>query len=195
MTLADNLQALSASRGRAGRRRKEVLNTLVAMAQERQVKEASSGFGKDSNALENLTPDQVKARTGGGGRLPGASLGPVQTDRLGNKGALDGNFNASLNRLLKDFGGKVKLNSGFRSPERQAQLWAGALKKYGSAAAARKWVAPPGKSLHGKGLAGDLGFSDAATRKLVHSSAAKYGLQFPLGNEPWHIEPIGSRNK
>ncbi len=53
--------------------------------------------------------------------------------------------------------GSVTINSGFRSVERQQELWLEALKKYGSPEAARRWVAPPGRSQHGKGFAADLG--------------------------------------
>lgn len=110
-------------------------------------------------------------------------------------GGFDPNFNNSLQRLLKDFGGKVTVKSGYRSPERQAQLWQQALKKYGSAAVARKWVAPPGKSNHNRGLAADLGFADKNTIAAVHAAASKYGLVFPLSNENWHIEPISARKR
>jgi hypothetical protein len=90
--------------------------------------------------------------------------------------------------------------SGFRSPERQAQLFNAAVKKYGSASAARKWVAPPGKSFHGKGQAVDLSYKGLSLARApnnvvswIHDNAPKYGLHFPLGNENWHIEPIGTR--
>src|SRR6266545_3529036 len=46
--------------------------------------------------------------------------------------------------------------SGYRSAERQNQLWQAALVKYGSPEAARRWVAPPQGSAHGSGRAVDL---------------------------------------
>lgn len=101
-------------------------------------------------------------------------------------------FEASLNRLLADYPG-LTIKSGYRSPERQAQLWANALRKYGSESAARKWVAPPGRSYHNNGMAADLGYASEAQREQVHRNAERYGLYFPMGHEPWHIEPIGSR--
>lgn len=84
----------------------------------------------------------------------------------------------------------LRIRSGARSVELQTQLWDAAVKKYGSESAARKWVAPPGKSQHNIGNATDLGFGNAETKKWVHDNAADYGLHFRLGNEPWHIEPI-----
>lgn len=90
--------------------------------------------------------------------------------------------------------------SGKRSSERQEQLWAAALKKYGTADRARKWVAPPGRSQHEHGNAADLGwkggkFSSAPpeVKKWVHANAGKFGLKFPLGNEDWHIEAQETR--
>jgi LAS superfamily LD-carboxypeptidase LdcB len=115
-------------------------------------------------------------------------------DHSGGKG-LDPNFNAAVQRMMKDAPGSIKINSGYRSVERQAQLWAEALKKYGSPERARKWVAPPGKSNHGRGIAMDLGYANPQVKAWVHANAKNYGLHFPLGHEPWHIEPIGSRKK
>ena len=96
--------------------------------------------------------------------------------------------------------------SGSRSVERQTELWNAALKKYGSASAARKWVAPPPGvagskgSQHNHGRAADLGWNGAffssapaSVRKWVHENAGRYGLAFPLGNEPWHIETQEAR--
>lgn len=102
---------------------------------------------------------------------------------------LNKDFEARLQRLIKDSGGRIKVTSGYRSPQRQQQLWNQALKKYGSAARARKWVAPPGRSNHNHGLAADI----AGDRAWAHKNAHKYGLVFPMAHEPWHIEPIGAR--
>jgi hypothetical protein len=85
------------------------------------------------------------------------------------------------------------INSGYRSIERQQQLWVEALAKYGSPEAARKWVAPPGNSQHNKGFAADLGFQSDAARQWFHANASQYGLTFPMGHEPWHIEDAGAR--
>lgn len=93
----------------------------------------------------------------------------------------------------------LKLVSGFRSVAHQKQLWDAALKRYGSAAKARKWVAPPGKSVHQTGRAIDLwlGFdinsknvskmrTTAAYQWLVEN-AASFGF-YPYDREPWHWE-------
>lgn len=91
--------------------------------------------------------------------------------------------------------------SGARSVERQRELWNDAVKKYGSPEAARKWVAPPGNSQHNHGNSIDLGwdggkFSAAPkeVRDWVHTNASRFGLAFPMGWEPWHIETAEARD-
>jgi hypothetical protein len=89
--------------------------------------------------------------------------------------------------------GQLQVKSGFRSPERQAQLWQEALQKYGSPAAARKWVAPPGRSQHNSGNAADLGYLAPSALQWAHANAKRFGLAFPLSNENWHVELAGAR--
>jgi hypothetical protein len=83
----------------------------------------------------------------------------------------------------------TSVRSGYRSVGEQTQLWNAALKKYGSATEARKWVAPPGHSKHNEGMAADI----SGNLQAAHKLAGKYGLWFPMSWEPWHVEPIGSR--
>lgn len=97
--------------------------------------------------------------------------------------------------MPKELQGSVTINSGFRSVERQQELWLQALKKYGSPEAARKWVAPPGNSQHNKGNAADLGYGSDAARQWVHQNAGNYGLSFPMKHENWHIEDASARSK
>jgi hypothetical protein len=103
---------------------------------------------------------------------------------------VDANFAANLQAMIAESGGRITVVSGYRSPERQAQLYGEALRRYGSEQEARKRVAPPGKSNHNKGVAFDLG----GDLQLAHTLAPKYGLAFPMGHEPWHIEPSGVRD-
>jgi hypothetical protein len=87
----------------------------------------------------------------------------------------------------------LQVYSGYRSPERQAELWESALQRYGSEAEARRWVAPPGRSQHNHGTAADLRFASDDVRNYVHQNAGNYGLAFPLSNENWHIELASAR--
>lgn len=104
-------------------------------------------------------------------------------------------FQQALARMLQDAPSEVRvgITSGYRSPETQERLWQEALKKYGSPEAARKWVAPPGKSQHNHGAAADLKYMSPEAQAWVHANADKYGLAFPLANEDWHVELAGAR--
>jgi len=159
---------------------------------------AQGAVGGSKNAAKTLDPlpalEPLEAlRSSSSSSTPEGVNQRENNKRTGDTG-LQVDFNSALNKLIADSGGKVTLNSGYRSPEKQAQLWAKALKKYGSAEAARKWVAPPGNSQHNFGTAADLGYADAATKEWVHENARQYGLHFPLDNEDWHIEPTWARN-
>lgn len=104
---------------------------------------------------------------------------------------LDPEFQNRLAQFLAAAGeqaGRITITSGARSIERQAQLWQQALEKYGSPEAARKWVAPPGRSQHNVGRAADLAFESEAVKKWAHANAEAFGLVFRLDNEAWHIE-------
>ena len=105
---------------------------------------------------------------------------------------LEGGFSDALRKMIDESGGRIWINSGYRSVERQTQLWQNELAKYGgNEAEARKWVAPPGHSNHNFGLAADLG-GDLA---LAHQLAPQFGLTFPMSWEAWHIEPVYARQK
>jgi zinc D-Ala-D-Ala carboxypeptidase len=78
------------------------------------------------------------------------------------------------------------VDSGWRSPEYQERLFQQAVSKYGSEAAAARWVAPPSKSAHVSGDAVDIGHADATAWLSAHG--AEYGLCQIYGNEPWHYE-------
>jgi len=117
---------------------------------------------------------------------------------------LDDTFAGNLSAMFQDAPPHIRdglgVYSGFRSVERQRQLWENALKKYGSPEAARKWVAPPGKSNHNHGDAADISYNGRSLKhapkeviKWVHDNAAAYGLKFPMSWEPWHIEDAGTR--
>lgn len=98
---------------------------------------------------------------------------------------------AAVARIVDASFGRVRVVSGLRSTERQAQLWAEALRKYGSAEAADDWVARPGTSMHERGLAVDLGGDLDEAARLIDELGLS--LHRPLANEPWQFELSGSR--
>jgi len=120
---------------------------------------------------------------------------------------LQGEFATRLDKMIAEAPPEVRsalqINSGYRSVERQAEIFRDAVAKHGSEAKARKWAAPPGKSNHNHGHAVDLVAKGAAARDFhktaagqwVHANAEKYGLYFPMGHEPWHVEMVGGRRQ
>jgi D-alanyl-D-alanine carboxypeptidase len=85
-----------------------------------------------------------------------------------------------------DDGVTFSVNSGRRSPERQNQLFAEAVSKYGSREKAARWVASANTSPHVSGDAVDIGHSEATAWLSEHG--ADYGLCQIYRNEPWHYE-------
>lgn len=119
-------------------------------------------------------------------------LNEAMTDRL-----------AAFTKAAQDAGHDISIVSGHRSQERQAKLWEDAVKKYGSPNAARMFVAPPGGSTHQSGEAVDLQYGDrgpglggkrTAAVEWAHKNAERFGLNFPLGHEDWHVEPAEARS-
>lgn len=109
---------------------------------------------------------------------------------------LDPRFSAALESLYAAAPAEVQsqlgLTSGYRSIERQRELW-NASDKSGH------MVAAPGHSRHNFGLAADLygmgtggGKVSPDARDWVHQNAPQYGLAFPMAYEPWHIQLAGA---
>jgi hypothetical protein len=106
----------------------------------------------------------------------------VGTSTTGLHPALD----RAVRRLLAAAAGSVWLTSGYRTSGEQARLWAAAVERHGSEEAADDWVAPPGRSMHERGLAVDLGGDVERAQRIVE--ALGLPLHRPLANEPWHFE-------
>lgn len=123
-----------------------------------------------------------------------ATGGATRTDSFSG---MNPEFSAALAQMFStappEIQAQLRVGSGYRSPERQAQLWEEALRKYGSPEVARKWVAPPGNSQHNHGNAADLKYLSPEAKAWAHANAAQYGLSFPLSNEDWHIELATAR--
>lgn len=101
---------------------------------------------------------------------------------------LDSDLRRALKQAASDASSEVtfEVNSGWRSPAQQKQLFREAVATYGSTQAAARWVAPPDKSAHVSGDAVDIGPTAAATWLARHG--ADYGLCRTYRNEPWHFE-------
>lgn len=88
----------------------------------------------------------------------------------------------------------LRIRSGWRSVNHQQNLFNSAIKKYGSATAAAKWVLPPSQSLHTWGLAIDVRYSGdvQGAAHWFQEYSAHFGLCRRYKNEWWHYEPLVS---
>jgi len=108
--------------------------------------------------------------------------------------AIDGNWvdkqlGAELLAQRKAGRWRGTVTSGYRPPWYQKRLFDAAVKKYGSEQAARKWVAPPGKSRHGK--KGGQGAADVTLGGQLDASSDR--LYRPMSWEEWHVQLTGTR--
>ena len=119
---------------------------------------------------------------------------PKQSGKYG----LNPIFWSRLEKLINDAakqGYKITVSSGWRPYSTQKSKWDSSSRPCSERA---NWVACPGGSRHGFGIAADLKFNGSscsgnwdcnAAAKWVHNNAGKYGLKFRMSWEPWHIEP------
>lgn len=197
------------------------------------------GAGKVSHFIDKWEEGNVEPVAY---RQPGAA---ISAEGLRKYAAINGDVDEHLKfnpRFAQDLGGflqaaekaghSIKVFSGYRSPERQAQIVIDRWSRYGGkksdlkqfkkdlakygpeitgemwrdhmkSMGMTKWIAPPGASNHQHGVAADLidaksgkrldAHEARAARAWAHANAAKYGLHFRMGHEPWHIEPIAGR--
>lgn len=168
--------------------------------------------GDEVSRLTNALTPMAKAMEGrnlGASAFQGATVAPdgwdwsnylvggaaARTDSMVNmEPELSGALANMFNNAPPEIQSQLRVTSGFRSNDTQQRLWNDAVAKYGSEAAARRWVAPPGKSQHNFGNAADLKYLSEDARQWAHANAEKYGLTFPLSNEDWHIEVAGARD-
>ncbi|HEY5797658.1 MAG TPA: M15 family metallopeptidase [Bosea sp. (in: a-proteobacteria)] len=124
-------------------------------------------------------------------------IGKLNGNSAAHVDGLDEGFATNLAALIQDappgIREKLGVQSGFRSIERQRQLFA-------ASDGSGKMVAPPGRSFHNHGQAVDLAYDGRSLKHApkdvidwVHGNAGKYGMFFPMAYEPWHIEPVGTR--
>ena len=106
------------------------------------------------------------------------------SDKGVNIGGVNPLIRKNLLGMVEEYGEltgkKVIMTDGFRTYEEQAALHA----KYPQKAAA------PGRSMHEFGLAFDMDSKNTNELDAL-GLMRKYGFTRPIGQEPWHVEPIG----
>lgn len=147
-------------------------------------------FDFDSATLRVTTLDQCRSPLISLGNAPlvESATADGKVDRINL--LLQRRFDAAM-RTASLEGVHLYITSGFRSEERQAILFANAIKKYGSESEAAKWVLPPQFSHHPHGLAIDVNYpGDRAGAQWLELNGARFGLCRVYANEWWHFEGV-----
>jgi hypothetical protein len=135
-----------------------------------------------SNVIKGCEKTEVSL---GAGAIPRSLIRPNQIDKQ-----LMNRFKAAQ-AAAKEDGQTIYIASGFRSLSRQTTLFAQAIKKYGTAAEASKWVLPPLVSHHPWGVAIDVNYpDDPVGAGWLEINGSKFGLCRVFKNEWWHFEPV-----
>jgi D-alanyl-D-alanine dipeptidase len=135
-----------------------------------------------SNVIKGCEKTEVSL---GAGAIPRSLIRPNQLDKQ-----LMNRFKAAQAAAKKD-GQALYTASGYRSLDRQKVLFAQAVRKYGSAKEASKWVSPPLISHHPWGVAIDVNYPDEPVGAgWLEVNGSKFGLCRVFDNEWWHFEPV-----
>lgn len=101
-------------------------------------------------------------------------------------------FNAAKIAAARE-GVSLYITSGFRSRERQGELFAEAVEKYGSETEAAQWVLPPQYSHHPEGLALDINYPGGRPgAQWLDRNGDRFGLCRVYANEWWHFEAVSA---
>lgn len=156
----------------------------------------AAGFGRKVlggavQALQNMIGSFLPSGgSGANGSIPGSQLGKATNYHPGSGvGAMGGYLRApaaaAWNAMVAASGGQLTLTEGYRDLKSQQYRWAQYKAGRGNLAAA------PGTSVHGFGLAADVG----AGQGWARANGARFGW-YPTGlsfsqREPWHFEYKG----
>lgn len=144
------------------------------------------GAGRGSINPPMVTPITTQPTVSSGDQLMGSWMGKTMT-KSGDvdTDGVNPSLQANMVNMSKDYfdatGKKLQINSAFRSPQEQEQLYR--TKPAG-------YAAKPGSSLHNYGLAVDIS-SQQANELSGLGLLQRYGFTRPMQKEPWHIQPTG----
>lgn len=184
-----------------------VLDNAVAEEQSKRETEKILTQGRRVKDLPGDIVGEVAAAGGGGPTRSKAFLHSrsAHKERAGDTTNLDDAFADNLAALIQDAPPGIRdglgIGSGYRSNDVQVALFENSDKtgrKVAFPAGYRKpngTIAKGSNHLHGRAV--DLTYNGqrldkapAEVREWVHQNAKNYGMFFPMGYEPWHIEPL-----
>ena len=145
----------------------------------------AAGAASVGSAATGLVTRGVEAVAGGGSKVKDwigkifSAGGNVDVDGLNP--AMQKNMVSMAQEYYEKTGKKLQLNSAYRSPEKQAELYRRLPKGR---------AAPPGRSLHEYGFAFDTQ-STQGEELAKMGLLSKYGFDRPIKSEPWHVQPKG----
>ena len=160
-----------------------IIGTLVHQSASSLAPSAREGLRGDHGGA----PPEDAAVTEVDGALPDGVT--VFDDEYRGVANLDPDLRGALRQAATDAARdriRFFVNSGWRSPQYQSQLFREAVTRYGSEREAARWVATAETSAHVSGDAVDIGAAHATTWLSEHGAA--YGLCQIYLNEPWHYE-------
>lgn len=148
--------------------------------------------GAMTATLTGVADDPTSGGTLQNGRLPAAELAPVTGGGRLRVGAAEA-FNRMVEAAAAD-GVTIAASSTYRSLERQQELWNSSTRPLSERS---KWVARPGGSNHGWGLAFDEGtiyrqHESAPQYQWLRQHGMEYGFYQRMSWETWHWEYTGS---
>jgi hypothetical protein len=164
-----------------------VLIVIATLAVALGYQPPASSSSTTTSPIHIFRNDDPDALGEAGGAVPNGTS--VFDDEVPGVAKLDPDLRSALRRSATDaadYGVAFVVDSGWRSPAYQERLLQQAVAKYGSRAAAARWVATPRTSSHVSGDAVDIGHANAAAWLSEHGAA--YGLCQIYANEPWHYE-------
>lgn len=105
---------------------------------------------------------------------------------------LDAVFSGRLAYYAMRKGVQLHVTSGYRSSAEQSKLYQQYLEYRRTGRGPVRLAARPGTSKHEYHIAADI--STKAIRGATNSELLAFGLHKPIIQEPWHVEPIETKN-
>ena len=139
-------------------------------------------------AIVFITGSTAWPLTAAGGRKTPAAPPPTASAITAAPSGLEAGLAAALETAVTAAhraGQNLFVTSGFRTVAEQEALLADAIAEHGPTEALR-WVFPPDRSMHVRGLAVDVG--DRLAARWLDDRGARFGLCRTLAWEWWHFE-------